>query len=124
MNVIEHKHCIIRAETKFSPSEAELREWILVLVHKLGMKVLAGPISGDITDVPGNNGPTCVVVIETSHMSAHIWTDPEDHDLWQIDVYTCGALDRQIILNHLQKYIPIKVDVRVFDREYNLEEIT
>ena len=66
------------------------------------MKILSGPISGNVTDVPGNNGPTCVVIIETSHMACHVWTDPEDHDLVQLDVYTCGAMDTDTVFNHLE----------------------
>ena len=124
MEVIEHKHLIIRAEVECAPSQANLVIWMTQLVELMGMKRLAGPISGNITDVPGNNGPTCVVIIETSHMACHIWTDPEDHDLIQLDVYTCGAMVKEVIFNHLAPMGVKKIDYKLFDREYKIEEMS
>ena len=123
MELIEHKHLIIRAEVECAPSKHNLVTWMTSLVSLMGMKILAGPISGDITDVPGNNGPTCVVIIETSHMACHIWTDPEDHDLVQLDVYTCGEMDTSIVINHLEPMGIKKLNYKLFDREYNLTEL-
>lgn len=120
--VIEHKHIIIRAETKTAPDEKRLVEWLKELVDKLNMKILAGPISGDIDYMEGNNGPTAVVVIETSHMACHVWTDSTPN-LIQLDVYTCGRMDKQKVLNHLQEFQPAKIEYRLFDREYSLEEL-
>ena len=123
MELIEHKHLIIRAEVECAPSQPNLVTWMTQLVDLMGMKRLAGPISGNVTDVPGNNGPTCVVIIETSHMACHVWTDPEDHDLVQLDVYTCGAMDTGIVFNHLEPMGIKKLNYKLFDREYNLTEL-
>lgn len=121
--MIEHKHMIVRAECMKPPTEDELVVWLEELVERLGMKILSGPHSGCVTEMPGNLGPTAVVIIETSHMAVHVWTDP-DPALIQLDVYTCGALDRDIVLDHLMQWHPVKHDIKVFDREYKLEEIT
>ena len=123
MEVIEHKHMIIRAEVEEPPCEEILRLWVKQLVDKLGMKILAGPISGNIDYMEGNNGPTCVVIIETSHIAVHVWTDVWPA-LMQVDVYTCGALDRGVVLDHLDTFSCRRVDVKVFDREYELDDIT
>lgn len=120
---IEHKHMILRAEVRRPPTEFFLKHWIKDLVTKLDMKILAGPISGNITDMPGNNGPTCAVIIETSHIACHVWIDP-DPALVQLDVYTCGKLDRGVVLEHVAQLDPVTIDIKVFDREYNLEDIT
>lgn len=121
--VIEHKHMIVRAECNSPPTEAFLKQWIKDLVVKLNMKILAGPISANIDYMKGNNGPTCVCIIETSHIACHVWIDV-DPALVQLDVYTCGKLDRDIVLRHLDQFDCIKADVKVFDREYRLEDIT
>ena len=123
MEVIEHKHLIIRAETERAPSQEGLEYWIKDLVSILDMNILAGPISGNITDVPGNNGPTCVVIIETSHMACHVWTDPEDHNLIQLDVYTCGEMHPDRVIEHLSQFGIKNIDVKLFDREYQLQEM-
>ena len=121
--VIEHKHMIVRSTVNNPPTEAELKDWILDLVDKLNMKVLAGPITGNIDHIEGNNGPTAVVVIETSHMACHVWIDFKPA-LIQLDVYTCGKLDRQIVYDHLSTFDIVEFEAKVFDREYQLEEIT
>lgn len=122
MEVIEHKHMIVRAECNSPPTEAFLAHWIKDLVCKLNMKILSGPHTGNVIDMPGNNGPTGVVIIETSHIACHVWIDV-DPSLIQLDVYTCGKLDRGIVLTHLEQFDVVSVDVKVFDREYKLEEI-
>ena len=67
-----HKHIILRIEAKKPPGAKELNSWVSQLVEKIGMKILEGPISANITTIPGNCGPTCVCIIETSHIVMHI----------------------------------------------------
>lgn len=121
-NLIVHKHIILRIEANKPPVESELRSWIVELVDKIGMKILAGPISADIDYMTGNNGPTCAVIIETSHMACHVWTDT-DPALIQLDVYTCGPFDPNAVLEHIQQWDPVKVEYKYLDREHKLEEI-
>ena len=119
---IVHKHIILRIEANKPPTESELKSWIVELVEKIGMKILAGPISADIDYMVGNNGPTCVVVIETSHMACHVWTDVSPA-LIQLDVYTCGPFDPNAVIEHIQQWDPVKVEYKYLDREHKLEEI-
>lgn len=118
-----HKHIILRIEANNPPSEERLRDWMKELVDAIGMKLLAGPISANITDVEGNKGPTCVCVIETSHMACHVWTEP-DPALIQLDVYTCGPFDPQKVIQHIQEWDPVKVEYKYLDREFELKEIS
>lgn len=122
-NHIEHKHIILRIEALQPPSETELVEWLKNLVEKIDMKILAGPISGDIDYMIGNNGPTAVCIIETSHIACHVWTDP-DPSLIQLDVYTCGAFDPNVVLDHIQVWEPVKVEYKYLDREFGLTELS
>ena len=119
---IVHKHIILRIEANKPPTESELKTWMTELVDKIGMKILAGPISANIDYMVGNNGPTCVVIIETSNMACHVWTDASPA-LIQLDVYTCGPFDPNAVIEHVQLWDPVKVEYKYLDREYKLEEI-
>ena len=52
----------------------------------------------------GNNGPTCAVIIETSHMACHVWNDFDP--LIQLDVYICGPFDPNAVLEHIKAWDP------------------
>ena len=107
-----HKHIILRIEAKKPPTELELKPWVLSLVEKIGMVVLAGPISADVTTIPGNCGPTCVCIIETSHIACHVWNES-----------TCGPFDPHAVIEHIQIWEPTKVEYKYLDRESSLKEI-
>jgi S-adenosylmethionine/arginine decarboxylase-like enzyme len=117
-----HKHIIMRIEAKRPPQEQELKAWVENLVTKIDMKILAGPISADITTIEGNKGPTCVCIIETSHIACHVWNEP-DPALIQLDVYTCGPFDPNVVLEHIKVWEPVKVEYKYLDREFGLNEI-
>lgn len=121
-DLLVHKHIILRIEANNPPNEQELRNWMVSLVDKIDMKILAGPISADIKDIEGNCGPTCAVVIETSHMACHVWNEP-DPALIQLDVYTCGPFDPNAVIEHIQVWDPTKVEYKYLDREHELKEI-
>ena len=122
MKILEHKHLIIRAEVSNPPTdEAWLHNWLNTLVEKIGMKVCRGPITAYV-DIPGNEGLTGVVVIETSHIAIHVW-DAVDPALVQLDVYTCSTLDKDIIFKELEQWNPTKVEYKYLDREFGLKEV-
>lgn len=117
-----HKHLIIRAETKNTPRDPSwAHSWLRGLVDKIGMKICQGPITAYV-DVPGNAGLTGVVIIETSHIAMHVW-DESDPGLIQLDVYTCGPFDPNIIFEELKQFDPIKVEYKYLDREHGLTEV-
>ena len=122
MKVLEHKHLIIREEVKSPPTdEVWLHNWLKQLVEKIGMKVCRGPITAYV-DMPGNEGLTGVIVIETSHIAIHVW-DAVDPALVQLDVYTCSTLDKDIIFKELEQWNPTKVEYKYLDREFGLKEV-
>jgi S-adenosylmethionine/arginine decarboxylase-like enzyme len=85
------------------------------------MNLLDGPHVSYV-DRPGLRGWTGVCIIETSHIAVHVW-DEKDPILAQIDVYTCGDMDVDAILETLYRFIPLKVDFIVLDREYAIDEL-
>jgi len=121
--MLVHKHLIIRAEINNPPRDPEwVINWLKELTGKIGMKICMGPISAYV-EVPGNRGVTAVVVIETSHMAIHVW-DEGSPSLIQMDVYTCGQLDTDIIFKELEQFEPVKVEYKYLDREHGLTEIS
>lgn len=117
-----HKHLIIRAEIKNPPRDRNwTHEWLVGLVEKIDMKICMGPIVSYI-DVPGNRGMTGVVIIETSHIALHTW-DEDSPGLLQLDVYTCGPFDPNVIFEEIKVFEPVKVEYKYLDRERNLVEV-
>ena len=121
--VPEHKHLIIRAEVNKPPKEASwTHSWLNQLVSKIGMKVCQGPITAYV-DVPGNCGVTGVVIIETSHIAIHVWDEPNPA-LVQLDVYTCGPFNKELIFEELEQMEPVKIEWKYLDREFDLTEVS
>jgi S-adenosylmethionine/arginine decarboxylase-like enzyme len=117
--VLEHKHLIVRAEVNRPPTSEEWAvEWVRDLISKIGMKALVGPFAKYL-DVPGNRGLTVACIIETSHIAMHVWDEPSPA-LVQLDVYTCGSLDINIIFDELKQFEPEKVEYKYLDREHGL----
>lgn len=120
--MLVHKHLIVRAEIKKPPTEeTEAVAWVKQLIDDIGMKVLMGPYAKYL-DVVGNRGLTVAAIIETSHVAVHVW-DESDPALMQLDVYTCGALDTNIIFEHLKQFDPTKIEYKYLDREHGLNEV-
>jgi S-adenosylmethionine/arginine decarboxylase-like enzyme len=117
--MLEHKHLIIRAEVKNPPTNEEWAcKWISELVKDIDMKILMGPYAKYL-DVAGNRGLTCVTIIETSHIAMHVW-DETDPALMQLDVYTCGSLDIDKVLEKIKIFDPVKIEYKFLDRENGL----
>lgn len=126
--MIEHKQAIVKAGVKwfFKKEHKELFEdWMRDLVKDMGMNLLAGPISAyvDRDELRGWSG-SCL--IETSHVAIHVW-DEHSPILIQADIYTCGAMNFDVILKYLEHFEIVERDGKkdieylLLDREYKLE---
>jgi len=116
----KHKHLIIRAEVKHPiTSEWELRKWLKNLVKIIDMKIVGGPYTAYVTK-EGNRGITGVVMIETSHISIHIW-DETTPALVQCDIYSCAEFQQGEVIMHLGIMKPKKIEYMMVDRS---EEIS
>lgn len=117
-----HKHVIIRAEVTNPPTDETLTSNdVKALIEAIGMKILMGPYA-KYCNMKGNRGLTVATIIETSHVIIHTW-DETDPAMVQLDVYTCGVFDPNIVFDWLQKYNPTKIDFKYLDRENGLTEI-
>lgn len=122
---LQHKHLIIRAETRRTPGRAaidELNAWVRELVDSIGMNLLMGPYA-TYCDQPGNRGLTLVAIIETSHVAIHIW-DETDPGLLQMDVYSCAEFDPALIFAAIDAQFDAgRIEYKFLDREASLREI-
>jgi S-adenosylmethionine/arginine decarboxylase-like enzyme len=122
--MIEYKHTIIRAELEWfwdKNEEIALTNWVRNLIHKLDMNLLAGPMNVYV-DRPGLVGWSSVSIIETSHVSLHIWEESKPI-LCQFDVFTCGKMDPKVVIDHLHPMNPSKLECILIDREFSLKHV-
>jgi S-adenosylmethionine/arginine decarboxylase-like enzyme len=117
-----HKHLIVRANLENPPACVDsINQWMRDLVDKINMKILMGPYAV-YSNMPGNRGLTAVTIIETSHIALHVW-DEEFPALMQLDVYTCSLLDPYDVVNAIEQFQPVSVEMKYLDREHDLVEI-
>ena len=91
-------------------------DFLKFLVDQINMKIIKGPFASYV-DATGNKGLTAIVMIETSHIAFHIWDEPNP-GLLQFDLYTCGSLDLDKVINTLKQYFTLtEYDYILFDRE-------
>ena len=120
--MIKHKHLIVRAECSNPPRyEQNILDWSSNLIRDIGMKIMMGPYA-KYCDMKGNRGITCVTIIETSHVAIHVW-DEQDPALVQLDVYTCGSLDVDVVFDALKEFKPVKTDYKFLDRATSLSSL-
>jgi S-adenosylmethionine/arginine decarboxylase-like enzyme len=102
-------------------TEAGLCDWFDRLVEAVDMTVLMGPFAKYCSD-PGNEGPTGMVGITTSHSSIHIWegdslaTDPAQGPRLEFDLFSCKPFGSGDVLALIQEFAPAHINWTVFDR--------
>lgn len=113
-----HKHLLINAKVNDPMrSEQEAVDFLTTLVNEIDMKIIKGPFAAYV-DKPGNEGLTAIVMIETSHIAFHIW-DAEDPGHIQFDLYTCGSLDLDKVMDIFERHFDVEsMDYVLFDREH------
>ena len=110
---------IIRAEVSHPlTTEKDLKKWLRNLVKTIDMNIVGGPYAKYVTK-EGNRGVTGVVMIETSHISIHIW-DEERPSLVQCDVYSCATFSTAEVLHQFRVMEPTKIEYMLLDREKEL----
>ena len=121
----QHKHLIVRADIGWCPQEENLNiisDWIRSLIKKIDMKLLAGPYTTYVNE-KGNKGMTSVAIIETSHISLHIW-DEVSPGLMQLDVYSCADFNPPDVFDKVNElFQTIKMEYKFLDREKKLVEV-
>ena len=110
-----HKHLIIRAEVNRPlVTEKSVKLWLRNLVKKIDMNIIKGPYASYVSK-EGNRGVTGVVMIETSHISIHIW-DENRPALVQCDVYSCADFSSNEVLSEFMNMEVVKIDHMMLDR--------
>jgi S-adenosylmethionine/arginine decarboxylase-like enzyme len=115
-----HQHLLIRAHVTNPPREVEVaNQWVRRLVEAIDMKICIEPRSIYV-DVPGNEGLTGQVGIETSHIAYHIW-DAESPALVQMDVYSCKGFKEATVLELLGEWGIVDIQTLLIDRNIGFE---
>ena len=78
------------------------------------MNIIKGPYASYVSK-EGNRGVTGVVMIETSHISIHIW-DEEKPALVQCDVYSCAEFSSNEVLSEFIPMDVVTIDQMILDR--------
>jgi S-adenosylmethionine/arginine decarboxylase-like enzyme len=118
-----HNQLLINGYTNNAiTSEAEAVEWMQSLVDSINMKTIQGPYASYVTK-DGNRGLTCVVMIETSHIALHVWDEPDPAEI-QFDLYTCGELPVQDVINNLESSLGLfNYKYLVLEREVGFNQV-
>lgn len=120
--ILEHKHIVINARVNNPPMCTDkMNVWMANMVEAIGMKILDGPRSIYSYD-EGNRGLTSIVILNTSHASIHTW-DAVSPALFRLDIYTCGAMDIDVVFDLLKEFDPVDWNYFYFDREDEIEII-
>jgi S-adenosylmethionine/arginine decarboxylase-like enzyme len=119
-----HKQIMINAKINDAVRTPEQAiDFLKDLVQKIDMKIIQGPYASYV-DAEGNRGVTAIVMIETSHIAFHVWDEKQPGTV-QFDLYTCGALDKQKVLDAFsEEFDVVSMDYRMYNREvgFVLEE--
>lgn len=120
LELLEHLHLIVRAEVLNPPKYTTAIElWMREMVRAIGMEELAPP-RAIYSDMPGNRGMTCDVLLNTSSAVIHVW-DEVDPAIFMLDVFTCGKLDPTIVFDMLTHFEPTKIEYMYLDRKSGLQ---
>ncbi len=107
MFIPNHLHFLVKGYVKNPPkSEQVLNEWLIKLVEKVRMKVVAGPTSVYVNE-PGNEGITGTVTLATSHASIHVW-DAVNPAMFQFDLYSCSEFTPEEVLDHVNEHFSLE----------------
>lgn len=105
--MLKHTHyllkCTISRDKVHHLTERNIAKWLKSLVKAMDMKILDGPHCAS-TNMPGNTGVTGIVIISTSHIVIHVFTD-DPFPIVHLDVYSCSDFDKGIILFYLRRLV-------------------
>ena len=124
MNLLVHKHLLVRAEVK-APivNKNKAIKFLRTLIKAINMKAMYGP-TASYCKMKGNRGVTAFAIIETSHVAMHIW-DEVDPALVQLDVYSCADMDPNEVIEIIKQELDtVKIEYKFLDREHDFKEIT
>jgi S-adenosylmethionine/arginine decarboxylase-like enzyme len=120
---VNHLQQIIIGQVTKPPTDVDVvKQFMCDLVESIGMKRLIEPQAVYVEAV-GNRGMTSCVLIETSHIAWHVW-DEQSPGLLQFDLYTCGDLIAEQVLEIVKEFFGLtKYSVKVFDRAQEFTQI-
>ena len=121
--ILEHNHYILRATVENNPQLADIgkvKDFLQGVVAELGMRMLIPPQVAYCDEI-NNRGITGLIGLTTSHIALHIW-DEVSPAVIQLDVYTCSALDIDMLQSYIGEWFVIyEQDFLLLDREKRIK---
>lgn len=118
MTTSARHHLIVRADILKPPKDPALAiDWLRRLICGIGMKLADAPGNPVIwyCETPGNRGITATAIIETSNITLHTWDERDPAEL-QLDVFTCGELDVDAVLDFVCEFVLLDIQCHQLDR--------
>ena len=96
-----HEHFLLRAEVENpSTNRRQVTKFLNKLIKKIKMNTLYGPVTSKCKQ-EGNRGITAFAIIETSHISMHIWDECQPGKV-HFDVYSCAPFKPDDVVEHFK----------------------
>lgn len=113
---MNHKHIILRLDMLKKPfnTQVEWVDWLRKIIEDIDMKILSGP-HVDYCKTEGNEGWSGICMIETSHVSFHMWEN-EGSPYLNMDLYSCKDFSMAAVLANTLSLEPGSVSWIIIDR--------
>lgn len=85
------------------------------MIHSVDMKVLSGPHCC-YSDVPNNEGFTCVAVLDFSHIAIHFW-DKCEQPFFEFDLFSCKDFDINIPIEMMKRFDMTTLGIQFINRD-------
>jgi len=123
MKALYHHHLLVNATFEETPfvTDTFCEYWLQEIIDAIEMCPLYGPL-GLRCENEYNKGYSAFAIIDTSHLSLHSWEEITPN-LLQLDVYSCKAFDKNIVLDIVKKLKPLSLKYKFLDRADGFIEV-
>lgn len=119
---LDHKQIVLTAVVNKPTTDcAFVSDWLKRIVLAIKMNIKIGPCV-EYVNVPGNEGITSIVCIETSHIAFHCW-DKEMPPHIKFDLYSCSTFDISAIIPFIMEFDPYFYEWILIDRNDGIKII-
>ena len=114
-----HKHIIVSALVNKPPSTTDdVKEFLSSMISKVGMECISGPYAEMVED-EGNEAPTGVAILSTSHCAVHVWTHVSPARM-EVDLYSCKDFNPTDIVKMIKEFDAHEIKCKFLDRDVDV----
>lgn len=117
---LDHKQLILTAIVNKPATDcAFISDWLKRIVKSVKMNIKIGPCV-EYVNVPGNEGITSIVCIETSHIAFHCWDKITPPHI-KFDLYSCATFDVETVIPFIMEFDPYYYKWILIDRNNSIQ---